>query len=81
MQVFTTVSELRAGSPADDYKDLRETIVNQDEHPMNVGQKVILPATFCGGPRDMFEMQQDAMAYVRKFGRPYLFITMTTNPK
>ena len=28
----------------------------------------------------MFEKQQDVMSYVRKFGRPYLFITVTTNP-
>ena len=28
----------------------------------------------------MFEKQQDAMSYVRKFGRPDLFITVTTNP-
>ena len=27
----------------------------------------------------MFERQRDA--YVRKYGRPYLFITVTTNPK
>ena len=47
----------------------------------NVGQKVILPPTFCGVPRYMFERQQDAMAYLRKFGRPDLFITVTTSPK
>ena len=48
---------------------------------MNVGQKVILPATVCGDPCYMLERQQDAMAYVRKFGRPDLFTTVTTNPK
>ena len=53
---------------ADNYNYLRETMVNQDGDSRNVGQKVILPATFCGGPRYMFEWQQDAMAYVRKFG-------------
>ena len=46
---------------ADNYKDLWETIVNQDGDPGNVGQKVILHAKFCGGPRYMFERQQDAM--------------------
>ena len=66
---------------ADNYKDLRETIVNQDGDPRNVGQKVLLPATFCGGPHYMFERQQDAMAYVRKLGRPDLILTVTTNPK
>ena len=66
---------------ADNYKDLRENILNQNGEPRNVGQKVILPVTFCGGPRYMFERQQDAMAYVRKLSRPDLFITVTTNPK
>ena len=48
---------------------------------MNIEQKVILLATFCGGPRYLFKRQQDAMAYVRKFGRTDLFITVTANPK
>ena len=65
----------------DTYSDLQETIDNQDEDSRNVRQKVILRATFCGGPRYMFEMQQVAtVAYVRNFGRPDLFITVTTNP-
>ena len=29
----------------------------------------------------MHERQMDAITYVRKYGRPNLFITMTTNPK
>ena len=40
-----------------------------------------MPVTFCGGTRYMFERQQVAMAYVRKFGRLDLFIKVTTNPK
>ena len=66
---------------ADNHRRLRETKVNQDRNSRNVGQKVILPATFCGGPRYMLERQQDAMVYVRKFGRPDLFIKVTTYPK
>ena len=31
---------------ADNYRNLLETIVNQNGDPRNVGQKVILPATF-----------------------------------
>lgn len=66
---------------ADNYKELRDAIFSADGDSRNVGQKVVLPATFTGGPRYMFERQQDAMAYVRLYGRPDLFITMTTNPK
>ena len=63
------------------YRVLRESIVNQDEDSRNVRQVVILSAACWGGPRYMFERQQDAMACIRNFSRPYLFITMTTNPK
>ena len=62
---------------ADNYKGFRETIVNQDGDPRNVGQKVISPATFCGGPRYMFERQQDAIVYDGKFVQPDLFISVT----
>ncbi|CAE1250270.1 unnamed protein product [Acanthosepion pharaonis] len=41
----------------------------------------ILPATFTGSPRYMHARTQDAMIYVRKYGRPDLFVTFTCNPK
>jgi hypothetical protein len=41
---------------------------------------VILPATFTGSPRRMNEYTQDAVAYLRMYGRPDLFITFTCNP-
>ncbi|CAE1140668.1 unnamed protein product [Acanthosepion pharaonis] len=41
----------------------------------------ILPATFTGSPRYMHARTQNAMTYVRKYGRPDLFITFTCNPK
>ena len=43
--------------------------------------RVILPSSFKGGPRDMAGRYQDAMAVVRKMGKPSLFVTMTCNPK
>ncbi|XP_067930639.1 uncharacterized protein [Watersipora subatra] len=42
---------------------------------------VILPSSFTGGPRYMHERTQDAMTYVRNYGRPDLFITFTCNSK
>ena len=39
--------------------------------------RVILPATFTGGPRFMTGQYADAMATVRKLGKPDLFITFT----
>ena len=65
---------------ADCYQDLWDAMVDGDGDPRNVGRRVILPSSFTGGPRYMHERQQDAMTYVRKYGHPDLFITMTTNP-
>jgi hypothetical protein len=45
----------------------------------DIGKMFILPATFTGSPKHMHEYAQDAMAYVRNYGRPDLFITSTCN--
>ena len=47
----------------------------------DVGRLVILPATFTGSPRYLQQYTQDAIAYVRRHGRPDLFITFTCNPQ
>ncbi|XP_015124926.1 uncharacterized protein LOC107046742 [Diachasma alloeum] len=52
-----------------------------EENDMRVGKIVILPSTFIGSPRNMAQNYQDAMAIVRKYGKPDLFITMTCNPR
>ncbi|XP_070049126.1 uncharacterized protein [Nicotiana tomentosiformis] len=44
-----------------------------------VGQRIILPTSFIGGPRDMRHRYTDAMALVQCFEKPDLFITMTCN--
>ncbi|KAK4411806.1 hypothetical protein Sango_0253600 [Sesamum angolense] len=46
----------------------------------NVGRHTILPSSFIGSPRDMYQRYQDAMSLVQNFGKPDLFITMTCNP-
>ncbi|KAL0316569.1 UNVERIFIED_CONTAM: hypothetical protein Sradi_5535100 [Sesamum radiatum] len=46
----------------------------------NVGRRIILPSSFTGSPRDMYQRYQDAMAIVQKFGKPDIFLTMTCNP-
>ncbi|GFS22312.1 hypothetical protein ElyMa_005105000 [Elysia marginata] len=47
----------------------------------DVGVKVILPSTIYGSQRFYSEAFQDAMAIVRYFGKPDIFITFTCNPK
>ena len=51
------------------------------DHPMNVGMKIILPATALGSPHFYPEAFQDAMSIVGQLGKPNLFITFTYNPK
>jgi hypothetical protein len=43
------------------------------------GRRIVLPASFTGGSRYMLKLFQDAMAIVRRYGKPHLFITMTCN--
>ncbi len=60
----------------DKYIHLRNAIAN-DGNADNLGQLVILPSSFTGSPRYMDEYTQDAMTYVRNYGRPDLFVTFT----
>ncbi|ETV79835.1 hypothetical protein H257_07051 [Aphanomyces astaci] len=46
----------------------------------NVGIKSIVPSSFTGGKRYMKKCYFNATAIVRKYGKPYLFVTMTCNP-
>ena len=55
--------------------------LQSDRDPNDIGRACILPSSFTGSPRYMHEKTQDAMTYVRKFGKADLFITFTANPK
>ena len=48
---------------------------------VNVGRIVILPSSFEGSQRNMYQKYQDAMTIVTKHGKPDIFLTMTANPK
>ncbi len=60
------------------YIGLQDAVDNGEEHIG--GRLVILPSSFVGGPRYMAQSYQDAMAIVREYGKPDLFITFTCNP-
>jgi hypothetical protein len=64
---------------ADLYAGVADAI-DADVDPGDHGQRVILPSTFNGSPRNYHERMQDALAIVAEEGPPALFITMTTNP-
>ena len=65
---------------AETYKGLVDAI-DKDDDASNVGQRIILPASIYSSPRWNTKAFQDAMAAVRHYGAPDLFITFSCNPK
>ena len=63
---------------SEQYIHLRNAVVNDDK-ATNIGRITILPSSYAGSPCHMHENAQDAIAYVRLYVRPYLFITFTCN--
>lgn len=66
------------------YQNLADAYTAHDPNSgeaLQAGKRVVLASSFTGGPRDQHQRYQDAMAVVRKRGKPSLFITMTCNPK
>jgi len=52
-----------------------------ETHGSRVGRRIILPTSFIGCPRDMRRRYLDAVALVKRFGKPDIFLTMTCNPR
>jgi hypothetical protein len=65
---------------ADLYQGLVDNDCNRAEDASEVGKRTVLSPTFIGGPHDMRLRYMDAMALVRKYGKPDVFLTMTYNP-
>ncbi|XP_017181009.2 uncharacterized protein [Malus domestica] len=65
---------------ADLYKGLQDSLNAGQHNAGSIGCRIILPSSFVGSPRDMYQRYQDAMTLVQRFGKPYLSITMTCNP-
>jgi hypothetical protein len=63
------------------YQGLMDHLANEAViAELKPGRVIILTSSFQGGPRAMQQNYQDAMAIVRKYGKPDLFITFTCNP-
>ena len=62
------------------YTGVADAVNRGDTSMQQVGQRVVLPATFQGSPRHMQQQYQDSMAIIRALGKPDLFITFTLNP-
>ncbi|GKC10177.1 uncharacterized protein Tco_1001787 [Tanacetum coccineum] len=65
---------------ADLYQGIVDCVSAGEVQPSRVGQLVVLPASFIGGPRDMRRRFLDAMTLVQDDGKPDIFLTMTCNP-
>ena len=76
LELFIRLNQTKLRS--EQYIHLRDAVVN-DGNTTNVGRLTILPSSYAGSPRHMHEYAQDAIAYVRLYGRPDLFITFTYN--
>ncbi|XP_020963542.1 uncharacterized protein LOC107607455 [Arachis ipaensis] len=60
-------------------KRIQDAVVRGETRASKAGKRIILPASFTGGLRYMFNNCQDAMSICKKYGYPDLFITMTCN--
>ena len=60
---------------SDIYSGVADAVLANDGD--RAGRRIVLPASFTGGARYMHRLFQDAMAIVRRYGKPHLFITFT----
>ena len=57
------------------------TSIDDNVDMSQLGQRIILPASYRGGPRAMHQHYLDGMAIARHFKKIDIFLTMTANPK
>jgi hypothetical protein len=65
---------------ADLYQGLVDSLHAGEGRADAIGKRTVLSTGFIGGPRDKRRRYMDAMALVRKYGKPDIFLTMTCNP-
>ena len=54
------------------YQGIVDSVMAGETSGSQVGQRIVLPISFIGGPRDMCRRYLDAMALVERFGKPDL---------
>ena len=64
---------------ADLYQGIMDDVHMGQTKGSDVGWRIILPASFVGGPRNMKKQYMDAMTLVQRFGKLDIFLTMTCN--
>ena len=58
---------------------LQEAVNKGEIDPSSIGKHIVLPASFTGAMRYMFNNCQDAMDICKRYGYPDLLITITCN--
>jgi hypothetical protein len=61
------------------YSSLSSCVSNGIRSGSSAGQRIILPASFTGGPRYLYQKYQDCIGICRKFGCPDLFVMFISN--
>ena len=90
VDMFACIDQERLHFIHSQQKKLRVTLLNgvEDAYTINdnqvdltqLGQRIILPSSYLGGPRDMHQRYLDGMALARHFKKIDIFLTMTANP-
>jgi hypothetical protein len=65
---------------ADLYQGLWDSLMEGENRGAQAEKWTILCKSFTGGPRDRRKRYMDAIALVRKYDKPDIFLTMTCNP-
>jgi hypothetical protein len=66
------------------YSGLEDAVLAAGDNDLNLhdlGQRVVLPSSYTGGPRYMYQCYQDGLALARYFKKIDIFMTVTCNPK
>lgn len=67
-------AEIRSGM----YQGIVDNVIGGETRGSEIGHRIVLPSSFIGGPRDMRKRYLDDIALVRSFGKPDLFLTITS---
>ncbi|KAJ1295317.1 hypothetical protein BS78_01G215000 [Paspalum vaginatum] len=78
VDVYTCIEQSRLDWIRRNQGALRTELFSGTEQ---VGRRILLPASFSGGPRCKEQNYQDVMAICRWAGHPDLLVTFTCNPK
>lgn len=57
------------------------TSVDDNVDMSQLGQQILLPSSYLGGPQDMYQQYLDGMAIAQHYKKIDIFLTMTANPK